>query len=142
MWKTHYSLCITSWIFALPIAYILYKLFNHDTTPTFEYVLMGLLCINIAFSLVFWYSPVQDSAIHIYDAFFAKLSLVTFVFYFFSQANPSVDVIVFMIIITGIVASAHFSNYFSEVEWCCNKHVQSHGVMHMFCGLGCVYALT
>jgi hypothetical protein len=28
------------------------------------------------------------------------------------------------------------------VEWCCNRHIQSHGLMHLFCGLGCVYALT
>jgi hypothetical protein len=142
MWKNHHTLCITSWIFVVPISYIFYKLFNNDTIDAFEYILIGLLCINIAFSLVFWYDPVQDSAVHIYDAFFAKLSLITFVFYFFYRVNPPVDTFVFLTILAGIVGSAYYSNYFSNVEWCCNRHIQSHCLMHLFCGLGCVYALT
>lgn len=142
MWKNHYSLCITSWVFVVPIAYVLYKLLYDKAIPSFEYILVGLICINIGFSLLFWYHPVQDSAIHIYDAFFAKLSMVTFVFYFFSQVNPPIDVVVFTTIVSGIVASAYFSNHFSEAEWCCNKHIQSHGFMHLFCGLGCLYAVT
>lgn len=142
MWENHHFLCITSWIFAVPIAHVLYKLFYDKVIPTFEYVLIGLISINIGFSLLFWYHPVQDSAIHIYDAFFAKLSMVTFVFYFLSQVNPPVDIVVFMTILAGIVASAYFSNHFSAEEWCCSKHIQSHGLMHLFCGMGCVYALA
>jgi vacuolar-type H+-ATPase subunit I/STV1 len=142
MWKTHYSLCITSWIFVLPIAYVLYKFLQNDTIPAFEYILVGLICINIGFSVAFWYNPLQDSAIHIYDAFFAKLSMMTVMFYFLSQVNHLVDVVVFLTILAGIVASAYFSNHFSEMEWCCNKHIQSHGFMHLFCGLGCVYAMV
>ena len=142
MWKNHHYLCITSWIFVLPIAYVLYKLFHHETIPTFEYVLLFLICINIGFSLLFWYDPMQESDIHIYDAFFAKLSMMTVMFYFFSRVNPPIDVVVFLIILAGIMVSAYYSNHFSNIEWCCDKHIQSHGLMHLFCGVGCLYTLV
>lgn len=142
MWKNHHCLCVTTWIFVLPIAYILYKLSCAQEIPHFEYVLLCLISINIGFSMLFWYDPVQNSDIHIYDAFFAKLSLVTFIFYFFSRYNSHVDVVIFLMILVGIAVSAYYSNHFSSTEWCCYNHIQSHGLMHMFCGLGCVYVLV
>jgi len=142
MWKNHHTLCITSWMFALPIAYVLYRFLQNETIPTFEYILVGLICINIVFSLMFWYHPVQHSAIHIYDAFFAKLSMMTVIFYFFSRINEPVDVAIFLAILAGIMVSAYYSNHFSNIEWCCDKHIQSHGFMHLFCGVGCLYTLA
>lgn len=154
IWNNYHFLCLTTLFFLLPlIAFLLKKLGVFNITNflpvymsefiTIEYLLVGLILINIIMSLLFWSNPVDGSVIHILDGFFAKFSLITFVFYtlFYKQLS-TYAIIVYLGILFVSLIFAGLSHYYSSQEWCSNLHVIFHGCMHFFFSLGVIMALA
>jgi len=154
IWNNYHFLCLTTLFFLLPlVAFLLKKLGVFNITNflpvyvsefiTIEYLLVGLIFINIIMSLLFWSNPVDGSIIHIFDGFFAKVSLITFVFYtlFYKQLS-TYAIIVYLGILFLSLLFAGLSHYYSSQEWCCNLHVIFHGCMHFFFSLGVIMALA
>lgn len=154
IWNNYHFLCLTTLFFLLPLVTFLLKqlgVFNiTNFLPiymsefiTIEYLLVGLIFINIIMSLLFWSNPVDGSIIHILDGFFAKFSLITFVFYtlFYKQLS-TYAIIVYLGILFVSLLFAGLSHYYSSQEWCCNLHVIFHGCMHFFFSLGVIMALA
>ena len=154
LWNNYHFLCLTTLFFLFPIiAFLLKKLevFNiTDFLPvymgefiTIEYFLVGLILINITMSLLFWSNPINGSVIHILDGFFAKFSLITFVFYtlFYKQLS-TYAIVVYLGILFVSLMFAGLSHYYSSQEWCSNLHVIFHGCMHFFFSMGVIMALA
>jgi len=154
LWNNYHFLCLTTLFFLFPLVAFLLKIlgvFNiTDFLPvymgefiTIEYLLVGLIVINIIMSLLFWSNPVDGSIIHILDGFFAKFSLIAFVFYtlFYKQLS-TYAIIVYLGILFVALMFAGLSHYYSSREWCSNLHVIFHGCMHFFFSLGVIMALA
>jgi hypothetical protein len=154
IWNNYHFLCLTTLFFLLPlVAFLLKKLGVFNITNflpvymsefiTIEYLLVGLILINIIMSLLFWSNPMDGSIIHILDGFFAKFSLIIFVFYtlFYKQLS-TYAIIVYLGILFVSLMFAGLSHYYSSQEWCCNLHVIFHGCMHFFFSLGVIMALA
>ena len=46
----------------------------------------------------------------------------------------------FLLIITWMIYFFILSNYYSSREWCCDKHTIYHGMSHILCFAGLLYA--
>ena len=154
LWNNYHFLCLTTLFFFLPLVAFLLKILGVFNITNFlpvymsefitiEYFLVGLILINIIMSLLFWSNPVDGSVIHILDGFFAKFSLIIFVFYtlFYKQLS-NYAIIVYLGILLISLMFAGLSHYYSSQEWCSNLHVIFHGCMHFFFSLGVIMALA
>jgi len=154
LWNNYHFLCLTTLFFFLPLVAFLLKILGVFNITNFlpvymsefitiEYFLVGLILINIIMSLLFWSNPVDGSVIHILDGFFAKFSLIIFVFYtlFYKQLS-NYAIIVYLGILLISLMFAGLSHYYSSREWCSNLHVIFHGCMHFFFSLGVIMALA
>ena len=145
MWKSNYTLCLSSLIFIIPLAYILYRLQQNKHMSTINsilsYMMISVLCLNIILSILFWYNPVKNSYVHILDRTLVRISLVLFIIYFCLQRPTLKEIATFVFILCAIRLFAYYSNYFSSIDWCNSKHIQYHSFFHLFCGLGCMYVL-
>ena len=131
---THKYLLYTNLLLAISVVYFL---INEDK-PLFEYILAGFLVITIILSQLFWKNPIKGSKIHKIDAFFAKIVIFSFILYvLFFKFHIS-----FLFILFFIALFFYFSNYYSTLEWISKKHVIFHGLLHIFCFLGTIYAFT
>lgn len=48
----------------------------------------------------------------------------------------------YLLVLFVISISFYFSDKYSNQEWCCNKHLFWHGLLHVFCFFGTFYAFT
>lgn len=131
---THKYLLYTNLLLAISVVYFL---INEDK-PLFEYILAGFLVITIILSQLFWNNPIKGSKIHKIDAFFAKIVIFSFILYVLLFKFH----IIFLFILFFIALFFYFSNYYSSLEWISKKHVIFHGLLHIFCFLGTIYAFT
>jgi hypothetical protein len=130
----HQYLCYTN---QLLIVSLLYFLFNKQkTTAWMEYVLASLLVITILFSQLFWKNPIKQSVIHRIDAIVAKISIFSFVLYTLIYKFKYS----FLLVLFAFSISAYYSHLYSSQEWCCDKHLFSHGCLHIICFIATFYA--
>ena len=134
----HKYLCYTNLLLVISILYFLCNIKHLKTNKIIESVLAFFLVVTIILSQRFWTNPIKGSLVHRIDAMNAKVvilscSLYTLIYKFSFQ---------FCFILCLIVASAYFSNYYSMQEWCCNRHLCCHGLMHIFCFFALFYTFS
>jgi len=132
--KKHQYLQYTNLLFIICLIYFLLK----ERKPVIEYILAFLLVLSIIFSQLFWNNPIQNSKIHKIDAIIAKITVVFFLLYTLIYKFNSI--LLFLLI--AIATSFYFSNYYSNKEWCCNKHLLFHGSLHIFCFIAMFYTFS
>ena len=136
--KNHIYLRYTILLLFFPIFYCLLKLKNKKTRRQIiivEYILVILLIITIIFSQMFWGNPIKNSRIHKLDAIVAKIVMISFAIYTIKYKFK----ISFIFILLAILILSYFSNYYSNKEWCSNKHLLYHGLLHICCFLATIY---
>jgi|LauGreSuBDMM15SN_2_FD.fasta_scaffold17330_2 FlaA1/EpsC-like NDP-sugar epimerase len=134
-----YYLCYTNLLLIIPIGYFLFNI--QTETPKIEFLLATMLLIVIYFSQQFWKNPIKHSRIHRIDAIVAKITIVSFILYTLFKFSNSFDVLwMCYLVLFAIVTSFYFSNKYSNEEWCSNKHLCCHGLLHIFCFIATFYA--
>lgn len=100
-----------------------------------EYILAILLIIIIVFSQMFWNNPIKNSRIHKLDAIVAKIVMFLFAIYTIKYKFK----FSFIFVLLAILIFSYFSNYYSKKEWCSNKHLLYHGMLHICCFVATLY---
>ncbi len=131
---THKYLLYTNLLLIISVVYFLFN----ENKPVFEYILASFLVITIILSQLFWNNPIKGSKIHKIDALFAKIVIFSFILYVLLFKFH----ISFLFILFFIALFFYFSNYYSKRDWCSKKHVLFHGLLHIFCFLGTIYAFS
>jgi len=132
--SNHKYLCYTSLLLVVSLIYFLFT--RHKNTSITEYILALFLIITIIFSQCFWNNPVQHSYIHKIDAIIAKIVIISFILYTLMYKFR----VSYLVVLTGLAISVYFSHTYSSQEWCSNKHVCCHGMLHIFCFIASLYA--
>lgn len=124
------SLRITSSLFVISI---LYFTFFASKEGWIEYGLAVCLIITIVFSQLFWINPIKDSLIHKWDAIIAKIVIAYFILYtILYQLTDWFSAILYGFVLICMAVFFFLSNYYSSKEWCCEKHLEYHGLLHIF----------
>lgn len=131
----HHYLRITNQLLFLTLYYFVYNLYHLKTIHPIEYVLASSLVIVIITSQLFWRNPIKGSLIHKVDAFVAKIVIGTLITYTLIYKFK----VSFLFILMAILVSFLCSHHYSKKEWCCNKHLISHGILHIFCFIASIY---
>lgn len=99
-----------------------------------ENILAGSLIVTIIASQLFWANPVRYSAIHRIDGIVAKITVLSFIGYItFYKKIDIILLYLFMILIVWTMYFFFLSNFYSQKQWCCNKHILYHGMSHILC---------
>jgi hypothetical protein len=131
--KNYKYLRYTNLLLLLSIFYFIINITY--STPVIEYIFASSLILTITFSQLFWNNPIKKSFIHKIDAIIAKIVIITFIAYTLIYKFK----FSFLLILLAIAISFYFSNYYSNKEWCCNKHVFFHALVHIFCFIATFY---
>jgi hypothetical protein len=109
----------------------------------YEIILAGCLVITIIVSQLFWANPIKHSTIHRIDGIVAKISLILFIVYVtFYKKIDAMLFYLFLIIMVWMVYFFLLSDFNSRKEWCCNNHILYHGMSHLFCFAGSLFAFV
>ena len=130
----HKYLQVTNLLLVISFLYFLTTTTPHPTQKV-EFLLASSLVATITLSQLFWYQPIQHSRIHKVDAIVAKtviLSCVSYTVVYKFQYS-------FLVVLSGIVSSAYSSHYYSSQEWCSDRHIVSHGGLHVLCFIATFY---
>jgi len=131
----HHYLRYTIQLLFLTLYYVIYKVSTKEV-PMVEYLLAFLLLLVMILSQLFWKNPIKGSFIHKLDALVAKGTISCFILYvIFYKFNIS-----FFIFLFALIISFCCSHYFAIKEWCCNKHLFCHGILHISCFFASFYA--
>jgi hypothetical protein len=122
---------------SLIVITLLYFVFNKNKN-FIEYILASSLIPTIIFSQFFWYNPIKHTLIHKIDAITAKIVIFSCISYTLLYKYK----FSFLIILLAIAISFYFSNYYSNQEWCSNKHIFCHGSGHIFCFIATLYTFS
>jgi hypothetical protein len=133
--KNHKYLCYTNLLLIVTIIYFLFYEKKVKHKPFIEYVLAGFLIPVIITAQLFWNNPIKYSRIHKIDAIFAKIGISTLLLY---TLLYKFHFSCLFIILPGSL-SVYLSNYYSKKEWCSNKHIFFHGLLHVCCFLTTLY---
>jgi len=131
----HKYLCYTNLLLIFSILYFVFGAFK-TSRPFIEYVLLLFLIITMIASQCFWNNPIPHSIIHKIDAMIAKLVIASFVLYTLLYKFR----VTYLIVLFFTVLCAYFSHYYSSQEWCSDKHVVCHGLLHVCCFMATFYA--
>ncbi len=126
MLLTFYS----SQLLLLPILYYLFYMIK----TMIHTILICFVFINYVLSILFWKKPMRYSLIHRLDSTFAKLSIVSIIFYILSKRLPIQYLCIFINIILIMSVFFYLSNYYSK-EWCCDDHIYMHFSAHIFANI-------
>lgn len=133
----HKYLCYTNLLLLLSIFYFLFNL-QTNKNSTVEGLLALSLILTIILSQLFWNNPVKSSRIHKIDAINAKIVIFSFILYTLIYKFC----FSFLLVLLAIFISFYFSNYYSKQEWCSNKHIFCHGLLHIFCFIATIYTFA
>jgi hypothetical protein len=128
----HKYLRYTNLLLIIPLFYFL---LNKEKTMI-DFLLLSLVVLNIIFYQLFWNNPIRNSKIHKIDAIIAKIVILSFIIYTLIYKLK----FSYLFVLSGMSISFYFSNKFSNIEWCCNKHLLWHGFLHIFGFIGMFYA--
>ena len=130
----HKYLCYTNLLLIISLFYFL----SIKKKPFIEYVLALLIIPIIILSQLFWNNPIKNSKIHKIDSITSKIVISLFIFYTHLYKYK----FSFLIILLAIAISFYFSNYYSNQEWCSNKHIFCHGSLHILCFIATFYTFS
>jgi len=139
--KNHKYLCYTILLLIISIFYFLFnnqKSFKTEKQSKIEYILALSLIVTLIFSQLFWNNPIRNSKIHKMDAIVAKIIMFCFALYTIKYKFK----ISFLFILLAILIFSYFSNYYSEQEWCSDKHLFYHGMVHIFSFIATFYTFS
>jgi hypothetical protein len=136
--ENHKYLRYTNLLLVISIFYFLFNRQYSKQTPILEAILASLLIVAIIFSQIFWDNPIKKSRIHVIDAIVAKIVILSFVMYTLIYKFR----ISYLLVLLAIFISFYFSSKYSNQEWCCNKHLICHGLLHIFCFVATFYAFS
>jgi len=112
----------------------------HSNKNYHECTLSICLIMTYIFSQLFWYNAIRYSLMHKIDAIIAKTSILYFIIYTLICKNMTKYILYsYYIIILSIFIIAYLSNYYSSKEWCSNKHIFYHMLLHILCFIGTLY---
>jgi hypothetical protein len=134
--KHNKYLRLTSLLLLCPIFYFLWNKANLVRKTFFEYLLVLLLIVVVVCSQFFWNDPVKYSTIHKIDSIIAKASVVVFILYILVFKFKYS----FLLVALTIVLLFCISDYYSNIEWCSDPHLISHGILHLCCTIATFYA--
>jgi hypothetical protein len=103
-----------------------------------EYICALFLMIIIISSQLFWNNPIKGSRIHKIDAIIAKIVVITLVLYTLIY-KFKFD---FLIVLFAMCITFCLSHYYSSQEWCSNKHLVCHGLLHISCFIATLYTFS
>jgi hypothetical protein len=130
-------LCITGSSMFLSFLYYL----KYSRKNIHENVLGGSLMTTFVCSEIFWYNPIRFDIIHRIDGFVAKTSISYFIVYTLTcKELEYLYYYSYLCIMFGIFSSFYLSNRESSKEWCSDKHIMYHSLLHFFCFIGSLYA--
>lgn len=134
---TNTYLLLSSLIVLLPLTFFYFKTNKNN----YEYILANLLIINMILSLLFWYNPIKNSLIHKIDAFFVRVSLISFILYIvFLKNNSLLCMMCFLILFLLVVLMFLYSDKESSKNWCSKNHTNFHMCLHLFGYLAACFA--
>ena len=137
--RTNYKyLCYTNLLLVLSVLYFLFNLKSINKNSIIEIIFAISLIITIILSQLFWRNPIKSSRIHKIDAINAKIVILTFILYTIIFKFK----LSFLFILAAIFISSYFSNRYSKQEWCSNKHILCHGLLHIFCFIATFYTFA
>jgi hypothetical protein len=137
--KTNYKyLCYTNLLLVLSVLYFLFNLKSINKNSIIEIIFAIALVLTIILSQLFWRNPIKSSRIHKIDAINAKIVILTFILYTIIFKFK----LSFLFILVAIFISSYFSNRYSKQEWCSNKHILCHGLLHIFCFIATFYTFA
>jgi hypothetical protein len=132
-----YFLCITNSLLIYVFLFSIYKKYKN----IHEQILTYLLFQSIIISQLFWINPIKNSDIHLIDLIIAKISIIYFIFYTLLLKKLNIYLYIsYWFIIGGIIISFYMSHFYSSQNWCCEKHILYHGLLHIFVFIGSFYA--
>ena len=136
--NTNYKyLCYTNLLLIITLFYFFIKK-QKQKKPFIEYILASFLIPIIISSQLFWSNPIKQSNIHKIDAIIARIVIISFLFYtLFYKFQSS-----FLLVLLASAISFYLSNYYSNKEWCSNKHLICHAFLHIFCFIGTFYTFS
>ena len=106
-----------------------------------EKILAGCSIILVISSQLFWANPVRYSVIHRIDRIVAKITVLSFFGYItFCKKIDPILLYLFLILVVWMMYFFLLSNFYSNKEWCCNKHILYHGMSHIFCFICSLFA--
>jgi hypothetical protein len=130
--RNHQYLCYTNLLLIISLIYFIYCKNN----SILEYILASFLIVTIVCSQLFWNNPIRYSNIHKIDAIIAKIVIISFIVYTLIYKFK----LSYLFILIALFTSFYFSNKYSSQEWCSNKHIFCHGLLHIFCFIASLYA--
>jgi len=136
--SNHKYLCYTNLLLIVSIFYFLFSIQKTKNKPYIEYILASFLILTIIFSQLFWNNPIKESKIHKIDAMVAKIVIFSFILYTLVYKFK----MSYLLVLLAIAISFYFSNYYSNEEWCSNKHLCCHVSLHIFCFIATFYAFS
>jgi hypothetical protein len=134
--KNHKYLRYTNSLLFITFFYFISNIRDLKATPKFEFVLASFLIITIVFSQIFWNNPIKHSKNHRNDAIIAKISSLLFILYTLVYKFR----FSYLVVLSASGVSFYFSNKYSNQEWCSNKHLCCHGLLHIFGFIATLYA--
>ena len=116
-------LSITSLTFLLP-TYIGYKSSRINHKIISYITLITTICAQL-----FWYNAEKYSIAHKIDSYCVRIALLMLVLIIISNVR-NIKFIIFSPLIMAIVCII-YSDYFSTLLWCSEKHIFAHALSHM-----------
>lgn len=140
--NVYYNLPVISSIgFLVPLLYLTYYDKWNIYSDKYNYYFIGLLIICSFISCLFWLDPRKNNntTLHNFDAFFARLTIVSFIVFktlFYTSNTPLFLVSTFIMMYFFIL-----SNIYSLKEWCSKAHINTHLCGHVFAVICILLAL-
>ena len=130
---TCYKLCSSTLFLLLPLIVFLSK----SKPNKYEIGLALLLIISTIVSLTFWYNPIQNSTIHLYDGIIGKITFIMFSIYIFFIKVVQLYIRLFFLVILFItLVLFYYSNKESTIKWCSCNHISWHVLFHLSISIG------
>ena len=108
--------------------YYLYKLINNKLLRT------NILLVFLS-SQLFWSNPIKFSISHKIDAILVRIMGVNIIAHSYLILKKSLKkMLAFIITLFLFILVILYSDYFSYLDWCSNKHIIIHSLVHL-CGI-------
>ena len=132
----HSAPAITSILWVIPFSYN-HEYFIENSSPFLLFLILNMTF----FSCLFWSDPIKNrnTLIHTIDAACARITILAFIVYNVAFQFQNISFFISM----GIMFVFFYaSNFYSEKEWCCDNHIYSHLIAHIFALFGIHFTLT
>ena len=107
----------------------------------YEILLGGCLLLTFLSAQMFWSVPIKGSLVHRFDSVTTKVTIICFIIYTLTQKLTNMELAIsYMILLFIMFYFFYLSHCYSSNEWCCDQHIYSHGLAHIFCFLSSLFA--